>query len=820
VSLTSTTTHHRRRATTRAVAAAVAGALALACGSDPAPKRSVVVAVALPSQRPAAARRAPPTGRATLIVASDRASRGSELSFSPDGSLIAAEKAPHTIAVFDSESGAERAVVATPGDVLAIGWRADGGAFWAQCAAGAASWDRLGGPIFAVATPGASGAAWSPSGERLAIIDAGGALRVLAGRGGGVLWKASAAPGSRIEAWSIASDVLVTIESGARQLWDGELGAPLGGAPAPPAGWTATLSPDARTLLLESDDHNRFRFVDPRTGSLRAEHQLAGNAAYQSAMTMTQVQPGWGDPAQILQTSWSPDGSAVAIAHDPPNSIFGMYTRDMDVAIYDGATGARRPAPKGQLQYMGLAGWSRDGTRLHGHASSGAKAWDTSTGAAVGDPFPDALATSAQPDPTWTFVVDRELDPAPVRRIGHREPLWTIPLETCGAYRCNREPESGKIHAARCDDGRRVLLTSPDHPGRIVELTPEEGRARAVDVKLSDLSALACAGEQWIAVSSTYPHTTATVRAGARAELGARFASDDHAPALSPDGKLFAFENGGRLVIAGAAAGHTIHSIDANPIGPVGWSPNGERLVANTYPSVRIFDRGGTEVGVVGEGLAGWSFTPDGDLILALGHPGELRRVDPTTGTTEETHTLPELAVPEHALVFSRDAAVLSDGRIVVRVADGKTVAELPQKLADPVFSPDGSLLAGTALGEAAIYGARDGRVETTLALRDGERLLGWSGDGRHVYLHARAGVRTVRIADGAYLRADLVPGSKGVVWSLDSGHFDGDRRALRDVRIFLPGAAGEPFMFEAGATWSAFRRTDVHLDRFAPPYL
>lgn len=410
------------------LACAVIGACSPA---PPTPLQPPPPTVAIPPATMAATAPVPPAlPRGVVFRDLDRVDLETDLAFSPDGSSIALEQAPYAIVLFESKTGDRRAAVSTPGDVLDVGFRADGRAFWAVCTLGAAAWEVSGAPIFAVETRSVRTrrtAAWSPSGERLAVLDDRGALRIVDGRTAAVVWQADAGVGARIEMWSVGSDIVVTAREGAHTLWNGDDGARLGELrPAKP--WSFdSLAPDARTALLVKDELNQFRFVDPRTGAVRAEHRLAGKAAYQSPHVMRAVKPYEGDPAQIANVAWRPDGSMVAIAHDPPNTVHGMNARFYAVTLYDARTGKKRRSPRDWITPPHVW-WSRDGSRLYGEDQLSQKdfAWDASTGATVKGPI------GIDPSRPVGIGVYQNENKLVVSAWPGGNVLWSAPLELLG----------------------------------------------------------------------------------------------------------------------------------------------------------------------------------------------------------------------------------------------------------------------------------------------------------------------------------------------------------------------------------------------------
>jgi WD40 repeat protein len=229
--------------------------------------------------------------------------------------------------------------------------------------------------------------------------------------------------------------------------------------------------------------------------------------------------------------------------------------------------------------------------------------------------------------------------------------------------------------------------------------------------------------------------------------------------------------------------------------GALDWSPDGTLFVtegpedtglvdirdARTGESVRSFV--GHDVDINEGDINDVAFSPDGSRLATAGDDGAVRVWDPDTGEARWSVQSPD-SLGVWGPSFSPDGSRLSAtwvGEQVVRVIDvasGRTVLEIPSRGAwIAAFSPDGErlALAGQDQSAALVVDARSGDEVFTLAGHQwGLDHVAWSPNGRWIATASIDG--TVRIWDaptGAW-RSTLVGHSSRVyrvAWSPDSTH-------------------------------------------------
>jgi WD40 repeat protein/DNA-binding SARP family transcriptional activator len=285
------------------------------------------------------------------------------------------------------------------------------------------------------------------------------------------------------------------------------------------------------------------------------------------------------------------------------------------------------------------------------------------------------------------------------------------------------------------------------------------------------------------------------------------------AAAWSPTGDVFVTEgpdDTGIVDLRDARTGASVrawrgHDVDVND---VTFSPDG-RLLATTGDDgdLRVWDRGTGEEVLAQEArdqeVWGPSFSPDGALVAAWWKDEwEVRIID--VGSGDVTATFPSQS---KRTAFSPDGArfahATADAVVVVDLADGSTVLELPhawvQRMA---WSPDGRWIAtcGDGWGSTVrIWDAATGQLWDTAHGHRGDVFdLAWSPDSRRL---ATAGHdRTTRIwdltEDGAVealrLSSEQVGAVYGVAFSPDGTRVLASDFEISGVTIFDVSPAGD----------------------------
>jgi WD40 repeat protein len=773
--------------------------LAIAACGRPVPAatpREPAPALVAPPERP------PLVGDADVFLEGQDSGGGIGFVWSKSGALIAMEQEGQTIGVFETATGKLRARIHATEHVLALGFRKDDSGLWAILPRGAIAWDlATGQQTLAVRAQSVAWrrAAFSSSGELLAVLDRSGKLSLRDGNTGAERWSATISPDAVLSTWASSSDVFTTLVDGRTTRWDAASGSARD-VPPSPAGVRRFDAPDFRSAVLVFDDGNRFRFVSGPNDTVLAQHKLQGKVAYLGA-TGRGIPLVNGDRARVDNVLFSPDGKVAAVSYDPPNSVYGLL-RSLRVALYDLQTGKRIAELPGDV--FNLLGFSDDGKTLlvePANTNRTIAAWDASTGKSLGlrpksmhSGYHEFGHFAAGRDRGMVNVIidvetgstvftaeeaafsrsERSLvafDPKTLRfALGRGDPNEPMP-----PVFASWEPASDKFLSRASDPVRLKGVTLLDDGGLLtfekvgnVESVVARDKSLAPRYSMeSKALPVVVSGEDRMLVSGA---TRAEIRRISDQEIIKRF--DAPFPRWippSPEGTLAYF-----------GWKSAVHTVDPKTLAELVSIP------------VETKDA---------------RFRGDGRLLV-LTVDNYLHVYDPKTGILESK-------VPFHSgitttLTWSPNALFVQDdgnGSNVSALIDtrtGRVIASVPR--ATGVFTPDSSrfiLQKGEVL---EIRRSADGALLRRQLLPDLGEVVGVSADGSYAALALRSGCALVRLADGALLRT-LVAVNGGVashVVALGSGHFDGPARgAVRiwtDVGLFASGPERDAFVRERPA--------------------
>jgi eukaryotic-like serine/threonine-protein kinase len=313
--------------------------------------------------------------------------------------------------------------------------------------------------------------------------------------------------------------------------------------------------------------------------------------------------------------------------------------------------------------------------------------------------------------------------------------------------------------------------------------------------------------EIWFgAAESGFPNSIYAVSLSGKQRLVARLPGGLTLQDMGPDGRVLLSLERRRWEMFGLAAGEkrerNLTWLDVSL--PADVSADGKKLLftdasaaAGPNYAVCVRNTDGSPVVRLGEGLA-MALSPDGKLAMALVHRSPPQLVLLPTGEGEPR------VLPQSGMVYLGWGAWLPDeGRIVFAANEVGREARVwlqnleggkPQPVSPEgtgtgglALSPDGKVLAATdRRGQLALYQLEGGDARPAPGFEQGDRLIGWSGDGRSLYVY------NPEVVSARIYRLDLRSGKKDL-W--------------REIRVGDPAGVGSI----SGTVVSADSKTCVY---------
>jgi WD40 repeat protein len=502
--------------------------------------------------------------------------------FSPDGRRLAGGGGfgDDTVKVWDAQTGEDFLTLqGHTGPVIGVCFSPDGRRLASASWGGAQVWDaKTGKEEFSLEghTGHVLGVCFSPDGKRMATASADGTAKV---------WDAQTGQELRTlkgHTWPLTSVCfspdgrrLASASGGEKDSVDGEVKV-----------WDAQTGQEERTLRGHSG--NVLGVCFSPDGTRLASASEYGTVKVWDAQTGQEQCTLWGHTMPVRSVCFSPDGQRLASA-----------SRDGTVKVWDLRTGQEILTLKGHTSWVESVCFSPDGTRLVSSSLDGTvKVWD----AQRPPPRPPPRKPAAAPGANL-------FEPQPIKRLGGEF--------VAKGFRSSWSPDGLRMAFARPDDrhgdvggGIAVIdlgsakVTGLTRSGKDPVWAPGDGRLIAyvagglgeqeevwlIPSSGGDPRKIAPGGfPSWSADGKTLFFHSRTKR---RVLAADPFAEDPsrtlrevlstpyYYPALSPDGKRFALQQGRRMGVVEWESGKTV---GAWPLPPgqgmlAAWSPDGKRI--------------------------------------------------------------------------------------------------------------------------------------------------------------------------------------------------------------------------------------------------
>jgi WD40 repeat protein/class 3 adenylate cyclase len=533
-------------------------------------------------------------------------------------------------------------------------------------------------------------------------------------------------------AFSADGSMLATTgDDGALKVWDPKTGDPLADLRGPVSAVEGpSFSPDGSLVAAAWFVNGEVRVFDVATGrlvhllrqpgpittSFSSDGKRLGIANLERPEAVVIDVGTWnevftlrGQEFQVMDVDWSPNGRWIATS-----------ARDETVRIWDGRTGRPRFTLFGHAAAVSSADWSPDSSRLVTGSDDGtAKVWEISEAGGR-----ELLSLSAQdtragvngvafsPDGDRVMTGDIE-----IRAVN----VWDV-SDTGDAEWANLFADPLTFTSVAFTLDGRLVTSGPERlPEEVAIWDPETGR------RLGEIA---------------HPE---------------RFdePADELDMEVSPDGGLLAVAGGPRTQVWDLENGDLAFAIRSEGwLESVSWSPDGELLATAGFGEfrARVVDRSGTPVTVLqeesgpdaGKEVVSARFSPDGHLVATVLYPEG--RPNPSAHRVkiwdwERERVLKTIATDGGVDDVAFDPrggriAVAGQGGVELWDVDsGRKMTELAGGtggLLDVAFSPDGSLISGSAMDATVRVWDADSGVQL-LQLR-GHKDVAWdvefSADG------------------------------------------------------------------------------------------
>jgi WD40 repeat protein/serine/threonine protein kinase/DNA-binding XRE family transcriptional regulator len=587
-------------------------------------------------------------------------------SWSPDGTRIAAASSPspNSVIIWDAENGSELLAVNTHGSLCQETYNL------------------------------MNDLAWSPSGDRLAVVaqdsgslDGCGLVVIDSESGETLMTQRSDKSAARSLDWSADESIILSgHEDGSLRMWDAETGAEIRAVDGyDTAVYDARFSPDGRFIASASDD-GIIRIWDAATSA--EEMALTGHAG------------------AVRSVAWSPGGDRL---------ISGGA--DGLPRVWDVSSGETLMSLPGHTEEVVIVTWSEDGTRLATQGMDAiVKVWDAASGGLLFD-IPNAAPEPAtkrgyvefSPDGNWILTGSS-------RVLGPR--MWDTSLPAPKLFGHTFGQEWG--------------AWSPD--GKFIATSGEDGSARLWDAETGQQLREFEDGSYW---SDWSPDGSQLVTAHGIA-------------AYSLDiWDVATGEKTASLTVPEDEYG-------APQFLTMDWSPNGSYILAAAFrPSrpqpIYVWDAETGELISALEAddvcMLGWPrWSPDSSRIAGgcifvppdMNAPARVWDVE----SGEQLHTFESEYGWTYRTVWSTDGAQLlvtyENGVAQIRDAESGDVLLTFSEHQGPVggeWSPDGSLILSTdyATREVKIWNSQTGEELFSFSVAGAPLTVGWSPEGRQI---------------------------------------------------------------------------------------
>jgi Tol biopolymer transport system component len=529
----------------------------------------------------------------------------------------------------------------------------------------------------------------------------------------------------------------------------------------------ATWSPDGKTIAFRRESDRLFtvpagggrptlavegiEFSKWGPARWTPDGELSFVGSSDGRMALFRVGPGGTNLRLILENvtdpSWSPDGGRFAFVRQEPGGCprycpaFNVYVADADGRNVRRLT--RNDAA--QPRWVGAPVWSPDGRRLAYVQGHQVPVGCGSPGAVCSPARPPELRLVGADGSSDTKVLEAPQIAAPAWSSDGRQLLFRLGLQTIAVVRSDGSGVRtlGKgIGATWSPGGTTIAFVS----GSRVVTVRADGSARnvvwsAASARFFGAPSWAPGGRRLVLASWVNRNDREIYRIredGTRMRPLTRNAVPDRSPAVSPDGRLIAFERGWatrkRSVWIMRRDGTGQRRL--GPGGSPAWSPDGRRLLLVRGPDVwvvRVRDgaarrllRNGFDPAWSPDGrsvaFAGWGRERGASIYLFDVKTGRARRLTPGSSTVAGPAWSPD----GRSIIFSAHGGVY----VMRRDGSGRQAFVQPCGTNDcflnalgPAWSPDGKRVALTELDDSESGGLH--------VLSAGGRVLMRYADGR-----------------------------------------------------------------------------------------
>lgn len=587
-----------------------------------------------------------PDDRLISIFPGDITVMINDVTWSPDGSLVATASADYTAIIWEAASGESRQIlIGHESTVEAVAWSPDGTRLvTASGDATAIVWDVSSGAILARLEGHSNGvwdAAWSPDGTRLATASHDNTAIIWANES----WEPLATLQGHDDyvnglAWSPDGTRLVTASSDRTAIiWNvataqpqatlrGHSDAVISVAWSPDGRRIATASHDTTAMVWDPDQGNSLLTLRGHTGRLTSVgwspdgREMLTTSEDQQAIIWNVVDgrqiarlAGHGD--QVLGGDWSPDGTTITTAGHDGRAMLWSTTQDnagLTLRVHEN-------------EITSLA-WSPDGSRIVSAAGDeNAIIWEVASGRQINTLDSDALSLyqlAWSADGTRIAAVE----------FFTRALIWDA---ASGAQLLALEDENDPINSlAWSPDGSRIVTGGEYGTITIWDAADGEQLAnwQSNEASLPSIRALAWSpdGRRIASASSDFSATIWDASSGAEVLLLLGHSNAVIDAEWSPDGsRLLTASEDRTAIIWDAGSGEPLHVLKGhtNELTAASWSPDGNRVASASHDqTIIIWDaNSGSRLDALtnrGSSVTDVAWSSDGQQLVSGAFNGEI----------------------------------------------------------------------------------------------------------------------------------------------------------------------------------------------------